>query len=71
MRAFIASTVTDLAEYRQVVQDVLKDLGVDYVTLDRLVARDNIPEAVGNQVLRELMGSDLVLLIVGHRIRLN
>lgn len=67
MKAFISSTVTDLIEYRQAVQDVLRDLGVDYVTLDGLLAHDNLPEEIGDQVLQELKRSDLMVLIVGHR----
>src|ERR1035441_1353385 len=67
MKAFISSAVTVLAEYRQVVQDVLRDLGVDYVTLDGILARDSPPEAVSDRVLHELKRSDLVVLIIGHR----
>jgi Domain of unknown function (DUF4062) len=67
MKAFISSTVTDLAEYREVVLEVLTNLGVDYVTLDGLLVRDTEPNELGSGVLRELKGSDLVVLIVGYR----
>jgi hypothetical protein len=67
MKAFISSTVTDLIEYRQVVQDVFRDLGVEYVTLDGVLR--NVPETLteADQVLAELKRSDLMVLIVGHR----
>ena len=65
MKAFISSTVTDLAEYRRVVHDVLTDLGVQYVTLNELLAVPNSPSS--ERVLQELEGSDLVVLILAHR----
>ena len=67
MKAFISSTVTDLTEYRQVVHDVLRDLGVEYVTLDALLTSESSPGTVTDQVLAELKRSDLMVLIIGHR----
>jgi|SRR5579884_406901 len=67
MRAFISSTVTDLREYRRVVNEVLKDLGVDYVTLDDLLTKESLSGTVTDRMLQELKRSDLVILILGHR----
>ncbi len=67
MRAFVSSTVTDLAEYRQVVHDILSDLGVQYVTLDDLLQSSPPQSDVGRSVLQELHASDLVVLLLGHR----
>jgi len=65
MKAFISSTVTDLAEYRRVVHDVLSELGVRYVTLNELL--NSGPWDAGRSVLQELEESDLVVLLLGHR----
>jgi uncharacterized protein DUF4062 len=67
MKVFISSTVTDLAEYRGVVHDVLSDLGVQYVTLSDLIQSPSLTWKSTDQVLQQLEGSDLVILIVGHR----
>lgn len=67
MRAFISSTVADLTEYRQTVQDVLRNLGIEYVTLDGLLDPDGPAESVRTRILDELSRSDVVLLIIGHR----
>jgi len=63
MIAFISSTVDDLTEYREVVYDVLRELGVQYVSLDDML-KDLDSR---NRVFQELKNSDLVVLIVGHR----
>jgi Domain of unknown function (DUF4062) len=67
MKAFISSTIVDLADYRETAQSVLKDLGVDYVTLDKLIAIDSLLENIGNRVRSELESCDVVVVIVGHR----
>jgi hypothetical protein len=68
MKAFISSTVTDLAEYRSVVHDVLSDLGVQYVTLGDLLPKSPpLTLTSSEDVLQELDRSDLVILILGHR----
>ena len=67
MKAFISSTVTDLAEYRSVVHDVLSDLGVQYVTLSDLLQGPPLTWKSSEQVFQELDGSDLLILILGHR----
>lgn len=59
MKAFISSTVTDLAEYRSVVRDVLSDLGVQYVTLNDLIGRDFLTSKSADQVFEQLDTSDL------------
>jgi hypothetical protein len=55
MRAFIASTVTDLAEYRQVVQDVLRDLLMFAKYGDTLGVAPASQNAAGTAALRTMV----------------
>lgn len=63
MKAFVSSTVSDLTEYREAVRQALSGIGLEYVTLDDLLASGAPTEAV----LERLAASDVTIVVVGHR----
>jgi hypothetical protein len=63
VKAFVSSTVSDLAAYRATVNDTLERLGIEYVTLESLIA-SSVP---ADSVLEALSSADIFILLLGYR----